>query len=144
MKWVSYPFSSRSSWTRNWIEVSCIADGFFTNWAINVVWHSHRFKNFPQFVVIHIVKGFSVVSETEVVVFLEFSCFLYDPMDVDNWSLVSLPFLNLACTSGRSQLMYCWSLAWRILSMTLLACEMSFSLYWSLLVDYRMVVHYFP
>ena len=41
------------------------------------------------------------------------------------WSLVPLPFLNLAWTSGSSCLMYCWSLAWRILSITLLACEMT-------------------
>ena len=41
------------------------------------------------------------------------------------WFLVPLPFLNLAWTSGSSQFMYCWSLAWRILSITLLACEMS-------------------
>ena len=43
---------------------------------------SHLFKNFPQFVVIHIVKGFNVVNEADV--FLEFSCFLYDPTDVGN------------------------------------------------------------
>ena len=41
------------------------------------------------------------------------------------WSLVPLPFLNPACTSGSSWFMYCWSLAWRILSVILLACEMS-------------------
>ncbi|MGV4385742.1 hypothetical protein ACPWR0_24055, partial [Pandoraea pneumonica] len=41
-------------------------------------------KNFLQFVVIHIVKGFSIVNEAEVDVFLEFSCFLYDPADVGN------------------------------------------------------------
>ena len=41
------------------------------------------------------------------------------------WSLVPLPFLNPAWTSGSSRFMYCWSLAWRILSVTLLACEMS-------------------
>ena len=41
------------------------------------------------------------------------------------WSLVLLPFLNPACTSGSSQFMYCWSLSWRILRVTLLACEMS-------------------
>ena len=41
------------------------------------------------------------------------------------WSLVPLPFLHPGWTSGSSQLMYCWSLAWRILSITLLACEMS-------------------
>ena len=43
--------------------------------AGKVVWYSHLLKNFPQFVVIHIVKGFSIVSEAEVDVFLEFSCF---------------------------------------------------------------------
>ena len=49
-----------------------------------VVWYFHLFNNFPQFVVIHTVKGFSIVSEAEVDVFLEFSCFFYDPMDVGN------------------------------------------------------------
>ena len=49
-----------------------------------VVWYSHLFKNFPQFVVIHTVKGFSIVNEAEVDVFLEFSCFFYDPLAVGN------------------------------------------------------------
>ena len=49
-----------------------------------VVWYSHLFKSFPQFVVIHTVKGFSIVNEAEVDVFLEFSGFFYNPMDVDN------------------------------------------------------------
>ena len=57
-------------------------------------WYSHLFKNFPQFVVIHTVKSFSIVSEAEVDVFLEFSCFFYDPVDVGNFSLIPLPFLN--------------------------------------------------
>ena len=48
-----------------------------------MVWYSHFLKNFPEFVVIHTVKGFGVVNEAEVV-FLEFSCFFYDPTDVDN------------------------------------------------------------
>ena len=52
--------------------------------AIKMVWYSHPLKNFPQFVLIHTVKSFSVVSETEVDVFLEFSCFFYDPMDIGN------------------------------------------------------------
>ena len=47
-----------------------------------MVWYSHLFKSFPQFVMIHTVKGFSVVNETEVDVFLEFPCFLYDPANV--------------------------------------------------------------
>ena len=49
-----------------------------------MVWYSHLFENFPQFVVIHTVKGFGIVSKAEVVVFLERSCFFDDPMDVGN------------------------------------------------------------
>ena len=48
------------------------------------VWYSHLFKNFLQFVVIHTVKGFHIVNETEVAVFLELSCFFYDPTDAGN------------------------------------------------------------
>ena len=47
-------------------------------------WYSHLFKNFPQFVVIHTVKCFSLVTEAEVDVFLEFSCFFYALMGVGN------------------------------------------------------------
>ena len=49
-----------------------------------MVWYSHLFKNFPQFVVIHTVKGFNVVNDAEVDVFLEFSCLVYDPVDIGN------------------------------------------------------------
>ena len=49
-----------------------------------MVWYSYLFKHFPQFVVIHTVKTFSVVNETEVDVFLEFTCYLYEPIDVGN------------------------------------------------------------
>ena len=49
-----------------------------------VIWYFHLFKNFPQFVAIHIVKSFCEVSEAEVDVFLEFSSFFYDPVDVGN------------------------------------------------------------
>ena len=49
-----------------------------------MVWYFHFFQNFPQFVVIHTVKGFTIVNEEEVDVFLEFSCFFYDPTDVGN------------------------------------------------------------
>ena len=53
-----------------WIQISQEAD--------KVVWYSHLFKNFPQFVVIHIVKGFGIVNKVEVDVFLELSCFFDD------------------------------------------------------------------
>ena len=49
-----------------------------------VVWYSHLFQNFPQFVVIHTVKGFGIVNKTEVDVFLELSCYFDDPTDVSN------------------------------------------------------------
>ena len=49
-----------------------------------MVWYSHIFKNFLQFFVIHTVKGFGVGHEAEVDVFLELSCFFYDPTDVGN------------------------------------------------------------
>src|SRR5574341_481867 len=47
-------------------------------------WYSHLFQNFPQFIVIHIVKGFGIVNKAEVYVFLELSCFFDDPADVGN------------------------------------------------------------
>ena len=49
-----------------------------------MIWYSNFLKNFPQFVVVHTVKGFSIVSEADGNVFLGFPCFLYDPMDVGN------------------------------------------------------------
>ena len=49
-----------------------------------MVWYSHLFQNFPQFVVVHAVKDFAIVNKVEVDVFLEFSCFFHDPADVGN------------------------------------------------------------
>ena len=49
-----------------------------------MVWYSHLLKDFPQFVVIHTVKGFSVINEAEVDIFLELSCIFYGPVDVGN------------------------------------------------------------
>ena len=49
-----------------------------------MVWYSHLLKNFSQFVVIHRVKGYGIVNKTEVDVFLELSCFFYDPVDAGN------------------------------------------------------------
>ena len=64
-------------------------------------------KNFPQFVVIHIVKGFTIVSEAEVDVFLKFSCFLCDPVNVD--SLIFGPY-----TFSKSSL-YIWKFSVHVL-----------------------------
>ena len=52
--------------------------------AGKVVWYFHLLKNFPQFFVIHTVKSFSIINEAEVDVFLEFSCFFFDSVDVGN------------------------------------------------------------
>ena len=52
--------------------------------AVQVVWYSHLLKNFPQFIVIHTVKGFGIVKKAEIDVFLELSCFFDDPADVGN------------------------------------------------------------
>jgi len=60
--------------------------------AGQVVWYSHLFKNFPQFVVIQTVKSFGVANKAEVDVSLEFSCFLNDPTDVDNLTSGSSAF----------------------------------------------------
>ena len=57
-----------------------------------VIWYSHLFKNFSQFFVIHIVKGFRVVNEAEEDVFLELHLFFYEPTDVDNLICVSSAF----------------------------------------------------
>ena len=52
--------------------------------AGQVVWYSQLLKNFPQFAVIYRIKGSGIINERQVDIFLELSCFLYDPMDVDN------------------------------------------------------------
>ena len=52
--------------------------------AGQVVWNSHLFQHFSQFIVIHTVKGFGIVNKTEMDVFLELSCFFNDPVDVGN------------------------------------------------------------
>ena len=59
-----------------------------------MVWYSHLLKNSSQFVVIHTVKGFSVVNEAKVDVFLEFACFSMIQHMLAIWSLVPLPFVN--------------------------------------------------
>ena len=59
-----------------------------------MVWYSHFFKNFPQFVVVHTVKGFVIVNKAEIDVFLELSCFFYDPANVGNLISGSSAFSN--------------------------------------------------
>ena len=93
--------------------------------AGKVVWYSHLLKNFQQFFVIHTVKGFSIVNEAEVDVFLRFSCLFYVPTDVGNL---------ISCSSAVSKFsLNIWKFTVHILlkpglenlSIALLACEMS-------------------
>ena len=49
-----------------------------------MIWYFHLFKSFPKFVVIHNIKGFGTVNKAEINIFLELSCFFYDPTDVGN------------------------------------------------------------
>ena len=90
-----------------------------------MAWYSHLFQNFPQFIVIHTVKGFGIVNKAEIDVFLELSCIFDDPADVGNlisgFSAFSKSSLNI------------WNFMVRVLlkpglenfEHTLLACEMS-------------------
>ena len=71
-----------------------------------MAWYSHLFKNFPQIVVIHIVKGFSLVDEMVVDVFLELSFFFYDPTDVGNLISGSSAFSKSNFSSGSSWFTY--------------------------------------
>ena len=93
--------------------------------TVKVVWYSHLFLRIFQFVVTHRVKGFRVVNKEELDVFSWNSlAFFMIQQILAIWSLVSLPFLNPACTSGSFRFTYGCSLVWRILSITLLTCEM--------------------
>ena len=90
-----------------------------------MVWYSHLFKYFPQFVVIHTAKGFGVVNKADVDVFLELHCFLSDPTDVGNLISGFSAFFKASLNIWNFTVHVLLSLAWRILSITLLACEMS-------------------
>ena len=79
---------------------------------------------------IYRVKGFGIVNETEIDVFLELPCFLYDRVNVGHSISGSSAFSKSFFYIGSSQFTYCWSIAWRILSMTLLAWEMSATVWW--------------
>ena len=112
------------------VQLTCIQ---ISQEAGQVVFYSYLFQNFPEFIVIHKVKGLGIVNKAEIYVFLELSCFFNDSAGLAIWSLVSLPFPKPVWTSGSLWFTYCWSLAWRILSITLLVGEMSdsFIFVWS-------------
>ena len=110
LEWVAISFSRRSSWPRDWTQVSHIACRLFYHlshqgsscWSTSgsnccfltciqisqeagkMIWYSHLLKNFPQFVMIHRVKGFGIINKAEIDGFLELSCFFNNPTDVGN------------------------------------------------------------
>ena len=90
-----------------------------------MVWYSHLFRNFPQFVVIYTVKGFGVVSKAEVNVSLELSCFFVDPADVVNLISGSSALSKSSLNIWKFTVNVLLKPTWRILSITLLVCEMS-------------------
>ena len=104
----------------NYCFLTCIQ---ISQEADKVIWRIF-FKNFPQFLVIHTVKDFGIVNEAKIDVFWKSLAFSMIQQMLAIWSLVPLPYLSPACTSGNSQFTYCWSLAWKILRIIMLACEM--------------------
>ena len=102
LEWVAIFFSRRSSQPTDQTRVSHIAGRHFTIWA------TREAKKFQKNIYFWNSLAFSMIQRMLAI-----------------WSLVPLPFLKPAWTSGSSRFTCCWSLAWRILSITLLACEMS-------------------
>ena len=97
--------------------------------AVQIVWYSHLLQNFPQFIVIHTVKGFGIVNKAETDGFLERSCFFHDPAEVGNLVSGSSAFSKTKLND--------WNLTVhillktrRILGINLLACEMSAIMQW--------------
>ena len=90
-----------------------------------VVWYSHLLKNFPQFVVIHTVKGFGKVNKSEVDVFFKLSCFFDDPSDVGNLISSSSAFSKSSLNIWKFKVHVLLTPGLEDLSIPLLACEMS-------------------
>ena len=89
-----------------------------------MVWYYHLLKNFPQFVVIHTIKGFGIVNKAEVNIFLELSCFCNDPTDVGNLISGSSAFSNSSLNIWKFMVHALLKPGMENLSITLLACEM--------------------
>ena len=90
-----------------------------------MVWYSHLLKNFPLFVLIHTVKGFGIVNKAEIDVFLELSCYFLDPADVGNLISGSSAFSKTSLNIREFTVHVLLKSGLEILSITLLACEMS-------------------
>ena len=90
-----------------------------------MLWCSHLLKNFLQFIVIHTVKGFGVVTKAEIDVFLELSCFFHDPVDVGNLISGSSAFSKTSLNIWKFTVHVLLKPGLENLSITLLVCEMS-------------------
>ena len=90
-----------------------------------MVWYSHLFQNFPEFLVIHTVKGFGIVNKAEIDVFLELSCLFHDPADVGNLISGSSAFSKTSLNIWKFLVHVLLKPSLKALSITLLTCEMS-------------------
>ena len=90
-----------------------------------MIWYSYLLKNFPQFIVIHIVKAIGIVNKAEIDVVLELFCFFDDPVDFGNLVSGSSAFSKTSLNIWKFMVHVLLKPGWRILSITLLACEMS-------------------
>ena len=90
-----------------------------------MVWYSHLLKNFPQFIVIHTVKGLGIVNKAEIDVFLELSCFFNDPVDVGNWISGSSAFSRSSLNTWKFMVHVLLKPSLENMSITLLVFEMS-------------------
>ena len=88
-------------------------------------WYSHFFQIFPQFIVMHTVKGFGIVNKAEIDVFLELVCFFHDPEDVGNLISGFSAFFKTSLNIWKFMVHVLLKLGLRILNITSLACEMS-------------------
>ena len=101
----------RSMSSSNYCFLTCIQ---VSQEADQMVWYSHILWNFPQFIVIHTIKGFDIFSKAEIYVFLQLSCFFDDPADIGSlmcYLYLELYVLNLGCLTQILELFYTYSFA---------------------------------
>ena len=89
-----------------------------------MAWNYHLLKNFPQFIVIHTVKGFGIVDKAEVDVFLELACLFYYPTNVRNLISGSYAFSKTSLNIWKFTVHVLLKPCWKIWGITLLVCEM--------------------
>ena len=90
-----------------------------------MVWYSHLFQNFTQFLVIHTVKGFGIVNKAEIDIFLELSCFFNDPVDVGNLISGSSAFSKASLNIWKFMVHVLLKTGLENFSITSLVCDMS-------------------